>query len=392
MIFEVDSKDLSRILTKVCGIASTDSRDGQSHEIKITARNGEIRVQSINSTTTMWSMAILSEGVEILAEGSVCIPADAIQQTANLTKGKRIRIAKDKAGVAISQSGEEKNKYNKVILAGMAPEDWTGMAQPSQEAVMLSVSKANFSNLVRHTAFCTSQNRTKAPLTAVHVEINGSGLQATAYDMNKSAFYNDPGIVCDGDLGFMLHPESAKRVLGFFEDESIITVHVEKRRLLFSCGTDLFFGCVPEVGEDSYPSLKVHLVPEKTFSCTFKTADLQRAAGLIQAAAPKAVCEVTIQSDGTVTMRAEEASNKAIQRLKADMTNGEFYTEGEELTLLVGCYDLAEGLKAAGGEIIELCSARTKNERIGDMFELRMGKQWRHIIFRSSYGTQKEED
>lgn len=391
MIFEVDSKDLSRVLTKVCGIASTDSRDGQSHEVKISAKSGEVRVQAMGAMATMWCMASLTDGIDVTEEGSVCVPADAIQQTANLTKGRRIRIASDKSGVVISQSGDDKSKYNKVLLSGMSPEDWVGMARPSDEAVVFSMTKESLTNLVKHTAFCASQNRTKAPLTAVCVEVDGTGLRGTAYDMNKVSFYSDPETRCDGDISFMLHPESAKRLLGFFDDGTVISASVEKKRLLFSSGDGLYFGCVPEVGGESYPALDVHLVPEKTFSCTFKTADLTRAAGLLYAAAPKSVCEVTIHVDGTVTMMAEDASNKAIQRIKADMTDGDFYIEGNELTLLVGCYDLVEGIKAAGSEIVQLCSSQPKNDRIGDMFELRTGKQWRHIIFRSSYGTQKEE-
>jgi hypothetical protein len=60
--------------------------------------------------------------------------------------------------------------------------------------------------------------------------------------------------------------------------------------------------------------------------------------------------------------------------------------------MFVGCYDLVEGLKAVNGDIVELCSAQSKNEQIGNMFELRIGKQWRHIIFRSTYGSQQEDD
>lgn len=391
MIFEVDSKDLSRVLNKVCGIASTDSRDGQACEIKITARDGKVGLQSINSTSTMWSMAILSDGVEILAEGSICVPADAIQQTANLTKGKRLRLSKEKGGLSISQSGEDNAKHNRVLLAGMNPDDWTGMTKISEEATEFTMTKGSFASLARCTGFCTSQNRTKAPLTAVLVEVGKTGLQATAYDMNKVAFYNDSETKCDGDLAFMLHPESAKRVLGFFDDDTLIKISVDRKKLLFS-SEGLHFGCVPEVGVETYPALRVHLVPQKTFTCTFKASDLQRAAGLLHAAAPRSVCEISVERDGTVTLQAEESSNKAIQRLKADITDGDYFNADGKLLMFVGCYDLVEGLKAVNGDIVELCSAQSKNEQIGNMFELRIGKQWRHIIFRSTYGSQQEDD
>ena len=388
MIVNLDNKQFRNGLNKLCKVASLTATDSYVSQIKFNAKNKIFYGEVINETKTQSLIVKFDETVCSIQEpGSCCVPAKALQQTAELLLGDTIELSSDNNMLNI-KSLPYKKQNELQSIEGLNPDQWLSIGKMESDNV-LELHRDFFLDVGRFTANGCSTDKSKAPLTAIHITIFTDGrIQCTATDYVRISLYDCKNGIKDGkienDLTFMLPVDVAKKIPQIFEkDIDVIKAKIDSKRISLQ-GGNIIFGFSTEAGVDRYPPLRSYLFDDMNVNCRVELPNLMRIAGLLSAVAPKSPCNITF-NQGEVCFDAQENRNKSRQLLETETC-----IVKNDITLpqdiKIAVYDLISSLSIPTADKINIGLVSIKNNAFGHLLEIRQATDdimWRQIILKA---------
>jgi len=384
MIVNLESKKLKKDLSKLCKIASLVSTDSYTSYLKLTAKGKFLYIEAINDIRTQILTIKFDETVcSVQEQGSCCVPAKALQQTIDLIGGDTIELYGDDNSISIKNLPVEKQDEIQTIEC-IHPDQWIGGSKPNNNNV-IEIYRDFFLDIGRFTANSCSNDKSKAPLTAIHVHMNQNGnIQCTATDYIKISLYDYKNGTKDNipeDISFMLPVDAAKKIPQIFEkDIDIMQANIDKQKVTLQ-GGNIRFSFSTEAGLDRYPPLRSYLLDDMNVSSEVNLNELHRIVGLLAAVTPKSSCNITFDKN-KISFESEEKRNKSKQFIYV------LQNSNIELpkNIKIAIYDLISSLSIPDGEKITIGLTSITNNAFGSLFELRQTSNnitWRQIILKA---------
>ena len=388
MIVNLNTKQFRNGLSKLCKVASLTATDSYVSQIKFTAKDKIFYGEAINETKTQTLIVKFDEIICSIQEtGSCCVPAKALQQTIELMIGDTIELSVENNMVNLKSLPHK--KQNEVqSIEGLSPDQWLSIGKMESNNV-LELHRDFFLDVGKFTANGCSTDKSKAPLTAIHVTIFIDGrIQCTATDYIRISLYDCKNGIKDGtveeNLTFMLPVDVAKKIPQIFEkDIDVIKAKIDTKRISLQ-GGNVFFGFSTEAGVERYPPLRSYLLDEMDVICEVGLPNLIRIAGLLSAVAAKSPCNI-IFNQSEICFDAQENRNKSRQLLEA-----ETFIVNKNISLpqdiKIAVYDLVNALSIPSGDNVNIGLVSIKNNAFGHLFEIRQATDdiiWRQIILKA---------
>lgn len=387
MIVNLNIKQFRQSLSKLCKVASLTAIDSYASHLKLTAKNKNLYIEAINETKTQTVIIKFDEvNCSIQQEGCCCVPAKALQQTVELMIGDTIELSAENNVVNLKSLPFKKQDEIQSI-EGLPAEQWLSMSKIESNNI-IEIHRNFFLDVGRFTANSCSTDKSKAPLTAIHVNISKDGqVQCTATDYIKISLYDcEKGIMTDNiedDISFMLPVDVAKKIPYIFEkDIDVISAKIDDKRIRLQGGNTVF-GFSTEAGIDRYPPLRSYLLEDMDVYCEIDINELARIAGLLSAVASKSPCDITFESN-QIYFNAQEKRNKSKQSLDIQLINNSNIELPSNIRIAI--YDLVSSLSIPTSEKIQIGLVSIKNNAFGYLLELRQDVDnviWRQIILKA---------
>lgn len=392
MIVNLNIKELRKDLTKICKIASMASNDYTSY-LKLTAKNKAFYIDAINENRTQTLTVKLDETVcSVQENGSCCVQAKSFQQTVELMLGDTIELNSDDNSINL-KSLPNSNQDEIQTIECISVDQWIDGNQLVDENI-IEIYRNFFIDVGRFTSNSCSSDKSKAPLTAIHVSIKDSGLiQCTATDYVKISLYDCNNGIKDGvieDTAFMLPVDVAKKIPQIFDkDIDVIQARIGSKKITLQAG-NIRFNFATEVGVDRYPPLRDYLLNDMDVSCDVDLLNLIRISGLMSAVAPKSPCDIIFYND-KICFEAKEKRSKSKQFINVLPQS----TIELPQDIKIAIYDLVTSLSIPDGEKISIGLTSIKNNSFGHLFEIRKKSDdiiWRQIILKARDEIPEENE
>lgn len=394
MIINLNIKQFRQGLSKLCKVASITSSDVSS-QLKFTAKNKMLIGEAINENRTQSIAIKFDENIcSVQEEGSFCIPAKSFQQTIDLMLGDTIELSSSNNIINIKSLPHD-NKDEIQSIEGFDIDQWLSIAKTNfNKSIILK--RDFFIDIGHYTANCCSYDKSKAPLTAIHINILQDGkIQCTSTDYVRISLYdyyddtNKNNI--EENICFMLPTDVAKKIPYIFDkDIDLITAKIDERKVVLQ-GGDIIFGFSTEAGLDKYPPLRNYLEDKMNLNYKINLNEIIRISGLLSAIADKSICNIIFKKDN-ISFETEDKNNKSKQSLNCDFISGNIDLPQN---IKIAVYDLVSSLSIPQKEELEFGLISIKDSNLGHLLEIKQvsdNTTWRQIILKAREIITEEDE
>jgi hypothetical protein len=392
MIVNINARELKDALSKLMKISSLNLASYTS-SLRFITKKDKIYIEAINEQKTQSLIIKIDETKSSVQEdGSFCIPAKPLYDTIDNMNAEYIEMSFDKNLLSLKKLPKESEESIQIIET-IDSKEWFGM-EKSKSNQIFQLNRSFFIDMANYTASVCSQDKSKAPLTAIHVKIMKNGIiQCTSTDYYKVSLYDCKNGLIDTeileDVEFMLPVDAAKKIEGLFEKGiDIIEAKIDDKKIVLNAG-NIIFSFATEVGVDRYPPLRSYIYDNMDVYTTLNLEDLTKNIKLISAVAPKASCHIQFLKD-KIIFEAKEKRNKSKQIIKTEV----FDQNQPPQDIYVSVYDLLSSVSIPKTETIDFGLVSITNNAFGYLLELRKEDEnfsWRQIIIKSKDEVQNNE-
>ncbi len=396
MIININSKQFREGISKLCKISSIMAMDSYSSQIKLTAKDDSLFGEAINETKTQTLIVKFDETVCSIQEpGICCVPAKALQQTIELMLCETIELSSNNNMVSLKPLPYKKQNDIQVI-EGIDPSQWLSVNKINSENI-IELNRDFFLHLSKYTSNSCSMDKSKAPLTAIHINIFIDGkIECTASDYIKISLYDCNNGFIGGsikdNIAFMLPVDIAKKIPQIFnKDIDVIKMKIDSRKISLKGGNIVFIFST-EAGVERYPPLRSY-ISENMISYNVELNNLIRISGLLSAVASKSSCNITFENN-KICFEAQEGHNKSRQILdtEAVFIQDEFVFPYD---IRIAIYDLVSSLSIPDKQEIDIGLVSINNQSFGYLFEIMQKEEdisWRQIILTARKEIPEDEN
>lgn len=384
MIVNINARELKDALYKLMKISSLNLASYTS-SLRFITRKEKIYIEAINEQKTQSLIIKIDENkCSVQEDGSFCIPAKPLYDTIDNMDVENIEMSFDKNLLSIKKLPKESDDSIQIIET-IDSKEWFGMEKSKSDQI-IKLNRSFFIDMANYTASVCSQDKSKAPLTAIHVKIIQSGvIQCTSTDYYKVSLYDCKNGIIDTeileDIEFMLPVDAAKKIEGLFEKGiDTIEAKIDDKKIVLNAG-NIIFSFATEVGIDRYPPLRSYIYDNMDIHTTINLEELTKNIKLISAVAPKASCNIQFLKD-KIIFEAKENRNKSKQTIKTEVINKNQLPQDINISV----YDLLSSVSIPKTETINFGLISITNNAFGYLLELKKQDEnfsWRQIIIKS---------
>jgi hypothetical protein len=397
MIINIDLKQFRYGIAKLCRVASSDVSGNYASQLKLTAKKDVLYIAAINENRTQNLAVKFDNSVcSIQEEGICCVPAKTLQQIIDLTIGDTVEISTKNNLVNIKPLPSKRNDEQQIV-EGIDASKWIGSDTIKTGIVEFKMSRDFLLDVSRFISSSCSGDKSKAPLTAIHVNIFPDGkVQCTAtdymaklslYDTNAGVEFKEP---IEKNLILMLPVDAARKITQIFDKNiDVFSVKTNGKKIVVSGGNTLF-SFATEIGVNKYPVLRSYVATDSIFACEVNLAELSRVVGLVSAIGPQEACTIEFNSENIVI---SSKSQNNFSRQVLDLESKNTY-DSLPLVAAVAMSDFIEALNIPTSEKVSIGIVSLISNPNINFLEIQQSEandyHWRHIIFTARSEDEKD--
>lgn len=279
-----------------------------------------------------------NDGAEILAEGSIVLPAKELMSIARSMPEKNINIKVEDNLKSVISSGK-----SKFTLNGVNGDQYPKL--PSGEGDGFTVDGDALSDFIQKTSYAVSNMETRPVLTGVNLFFEGDEIGMVATDSHRLSKF--VGMKYEGtplSKSVTIPERALKELPALLKDAKKVTI--KKHNNLFFIHTDkvIFFS---RLLEDNYPETNRLIPSDNTTSLTVNRLDflsaMERAAILTEGNSGTVTFKISGESKGIFDTIELSHQNNEVGQSKEDIIVNKI--EGEEITLSFNPVFMIDALK-----------------------------------------------
>lgn len=312
MIFDVRLPDFKRAVSLVGGVAKTKLSNPVVENIVLETQGDRLTIAATNlsiSIRTSIEIQNYKQG------GSVAVPARLLSQILSVARGPAIKFSRTKRDSAISLMDGACSSF---VVAAMSTDDWPTII-PDVEGAECHIPASVLRDVIRWTAFATSDERARYSLGSVLLDIDGTRHRWVATDGRRLSLIE---VNIDGSqpVNALIPAQTLRELDRALPEDGTVKMVVGERRILFETDNVTIASTLME---DNFPPYE-KLIPETCdHTIKFSPSDLLhavRCASLLQSRNPLVMLQA-LRHGKIKVFGPETEAGYAESAIKADIGN-----------------------------------------------------------------------
>lgn len=312
MIFDVRLPDFKRAVSLVGGVAKTKLSNPVVENIVLETQGDRLTIAATNLSISIRTSIEIRSYVQ---GGSVAVSARLLSQILSVVQGPAIKFRRTLRDSAISLMDGSGSGFT---IAVMSTDEWPTII-PDVEGAECHIPASVLRDVIRWTAFATSDERARYSFGGVLLDIQGTRHRWVATDGRRLSLIE---VNIDGSqpVNALIPAQTLRELLHALPEEGTVKMVVGARRILFETDNVTIASTLME---DNFPPYD-KLIPETCdHTIKFSPSDLLhavRCSSLLQSRNPMITIQ-TLQHGAIKVSGPETEAGYAKSAIKADIGN-----------------------------------------------------------------------
>lgn len=310
MIFDVRLPEFKRAVSLVAGVAKTKISNPIAENIVLETQDDKLTISATNlsiSIRTSIEIQNYEQG------GSVAVSARLLSQILSVAQGPAIKFKRTLRDSAISLMDGSGSGFT---IAVMSTDEWPTII-PDVEGAECHIPASVLRDVIRWTAFATSDERARYSLGGVLLNIQGTRHRWVATDGRRLSLIE---VNIDGSqpVNALIPAQTLRELLHALPEEGTVKMVVGERRILFETDNVTIASTLME---NNFPPYEKLIPAMYNYTITFSSSELLhavRCASLLQSRNPMITIR-TLRHGAINVSGTETEAGYAESAIKADI-------------------------------------------------------------------------
>lgn len=310
MIFDVWLPDFKRAVSLVGGVAKTKLSNPVVENIVLETQGDRLTIAATNLSVSIRTSIEIQNYEQ---GGSVAVSARLLSQILSVARGPAIKFKRTRRDSAISLMDEAGSGFT---IAVMGTDNWPTII-PDVEGAECHIPASVLRDVIRWTAFATSNERSRYSLGGVLLDIQATRHRWVATDGRRLSLIE---VNIDGSqpVNALIPAQTLREVLNALPEDGTVKMVVGERRVMFDIDNVTIASTLLE---NNFPPCEKFIPTTYDYAITFNSSELLhavRCASLLQSRNPLITIQ-TLRHGAIKVSGTETEAGYAESAIKADI-------------------------------------------------------------------------